>query len=269
MSFSTVELLSDVIFKDLKIDIDHPMHISANMKDVYHIRWDEGSRMTIKLKKSFLEQLLIYQNFKPVISYFSYFDSGYNILDHSLNKIVFISRNNKIKLSIDEKSNATEYKVLMNLDGEGGVDSPYYITGEQNLNIDMLYKIYAHDSKKSDIIDDSDVTFHKFQLNSEKYQASVSGNLKRSDFTTNKLGQINVEINNFSYFTKVIDSLLYKNHADLLKNLFLNISENQYDPQVDKLSFSIVGTKNGIKYGNMDSQALFILFIQNQQQFRG
>lgn len=266
LSFRTVEISSDVAVKNFKIDIDHPLHISINNKDVYFVKWDEGSRMNIKLKKSLLEQLLTYQKFESKISSFFYFDSGYNVLDQNLNKIVFISHNNRIKIRTDEASNYIEYKILINLNGEGGADSPPYAMGEQRLNVDMRYKVYRQGDKEINFVDDADILFHKFQLKSEKCKVNINGNLKRSAFTENKIGQINVDIISFSSFSRIIDELLYKNHAELLKNLFLNTSENKYDHQTDKISFSIVGTKNGIKYGNMNSQAFFVLIMQTYQQ---
>ncbi len=254
--FREIDLFADLTFKDLQVDMNRNLHINLNNKNYYCVKWDEGLAIRAKLERSYLEQIFTKQDNR--LHYFTYFDSGYNILDKNLNQIIFISRNNWIKFIKNNASRQNEYEVSMNLDGEGGDNAPNYIRGEYHFTLDMVYKFYEE-------VRNVDMFFNKVKFSTDKYNINISGAFNHSNSLDNRDSKVNIEINNFSSFTKFLDIILYKKYSSSLKEIILYIAENKYNAQEDIIIFSVASKGNKVKYGTMETTDIFTLLADTQK----
>lgn len=260
-------LSSDIQFKNLKINIDNSINISSRNNKLSHmIRWENGSHINISCSKSLLEKLLLDRTNRLDISSVSYFDSGYNVFDKNIDKIIFISLNNKIKFTASDNINSLHYKLSVNMDGQGGYNAPLYLYGENALNLDASYEIQRNTDQKK-------LSIKQLKLNAERYLVEASGSILLGRNDTSEDDSINVAITNFPYIVKILEVSLGSEKAHTISQLLLNANQNTDDIGVvakypRSVCFAIRDTNNGIRYGNIGNNSIVKSVIDLAMQRR-
>lgn len=237
LKFNTITFTSNVLIDSIKIDLDDPMDFSTrNNKFNYSIKWDEGARINFKFTKPLLLDVLSHASPSFSFNYFAYFDSGYNIFDKSLDKIVFISASNKVRMEIIDEEDSTQYTLQAAMDGEGGVDSHKDAQGEHNLVADLLYNVYKTPENKN-----FELQVNKFSVNTEKYEFSAVGSLSTSAETTDA-SKLDIDVKNRTNFLNTIESILSPQLALALKQVIPESPNKKDKLAADNVSFSISPT---------------------------
>lgn len=237
LKFHTITFTSNVLIDSIKIDLDDPMDFSTrNNKFNYSIKWDEGARINFKFTKPLLLDVLSHASPSFSFNYFAYFDSGYNIFDKSLDKIVFISASNKVRMEIMDEEDSTQYTLQAAMDGEGGVDSHKDAQGEHSLVADLLYNVCKTSENKN-----FELQVNKFSVNTEKYEFSAVGSLGTSEEIN--ASKLDIEIKNRTNLLNTIESILSPQLALALKQVIPELPLTKKDKlAADNVSFSISPT---------------------------
>lgn len=233
LRLDAVTFTSNFLMDSIKIDLDDPMAFSThNNRFNYSVKWDEGARMNFKFTNSLLLDVLSRVSPSSKFNYFAYFDSGYNIFDKNLDKIVFISTSNKIRMEINDQEGSTKYSFNVAMDGEGGVDSHKDVQGEHTLMVDLFYNVPNTRENK-----EFELQINKFALYTEKYEVSAFGSVASSEKASN-ISKLDIDIKNRTNFLSTVGNVLSPELVSALTQIVPEVHSNKKD-KADNVSFTI------------------------------
>jgi len=240
ISLEKIGIETDVLLK--KIDVSFRDEIfmrSDDNKRHYLIKLHDVSNLELLLSKSILVSNFFGDNTDISVKRFSYKDDGYEVTDKNLDKVISVSKANEFTINIQsDKGGDQKYDVIANLNSV--VDMI-----DHNLKGDVEYLVRKHGDEGFEL------KVNRLEINSNNHHLKIIGNLNYYLSTKNSTGTIDINIKNFESLMKTCSAFLYADQVKLLKNIILRISGNSGKHKIKDMSFSISGTENGIKYGNV------------------
>jgi hypothetical protein len=247
-----VWIKSDLLIKNFKLDLRRKLYVSSeDNKYSYVIKAQQDSNVDFGLTKSMLRRVLFNPDLKIFMSYLCYFDSGYDIMDKNTEKIIAISRYNKITIKKDynKKKRESVYDIKADLHSAVGGEERFKELGNNHFKLRMSYKAtkMLNNNLKSFILD-----IKKMDLISDDYHIKTTGKLSSNLVTRNASGQIDTRIKSLRNFLKTCEVFVKKKKVINLEKIITKMSsEPKKDGNVKDVFFSISGNEKGVKYGNI------------------
>ncbi len=247
-----VWIKSDLLVKNFKLDLRRKLYISSDdNKFSYVVKTQQDSNVDFGLTKSMLSKALFNPDLKIFMSYLCYFDSGYDIMDRNTEKIMAISRYNKITIRKDYNKDKREslYNIKADLHSEVGGEERLREVGDNHFKLRMSYKAtqMINSNLKSFVLN-----IKKMDLTSNDYHIKTTGKLS-SDLVTRKAsGRIDTNVKSLRNFLKACGVFMEKKKVINLEKIITKMSsKSKKGGNIEDVFFSISGNEKGIKFGNI------------------
>lgn len=259
---------SDVILKNFEFDFNRKIYVHSDDNKVnYVLKIHQDANIDFGVTRSILRKIVFQPNLKVFMRNFSYFDSGYDIMDRNTGRIIAASRYNKVFINKDYNKirRESKYTVKADIHSELGEEDKFEEYGDNRLNMDIVYS-FVDPPKGSDSKGEFALNIKKINLISDDYFVRSKGSIEQNLDTRNASGKMETTIEGLDRFLEVCNIFMSKTKVKRLEKILINMSSRpKKSSNIKNLFFTVSGNSHGIRYGNIGALHRLIAMMNPEE----